>query len=254
MTLDPWEEPGTVALAGDWHMNATYARTAIRYAHERGAEVVLHLGDFGYLFAPDFVDAVEGELAEYGMRLLFVDGNHEDHYWLREQPIDGSGLRPLSEHIWHLPRGTRWEWCGLRFVALGGAHSVDRQRRTPGVSWWAGETITWMEATRVAGAGPADIMLCHDCPAGVDIPGLQSGLFPAAEIEAAEQHRGQLRAVVDVVNPRWLWHGHYHVRYEADLALLGGTCKVTGLSLDGGPLDENIQIVNLVDLFAELPE
>jgi hypothetical protein len=88
--------------------------------------VILQLGDFGYTLDAAFMRRVERTLARTGLHLVFVDGNHEAFTYLYRYPIGGNGLRTLTPHIHQLPRGFRWTWAGVRFLALGGAYSVDR--------------------------------------------------------------------------------------------------------------------------------
>ncbi len=42
---DPLVPPQRVAFAGDWHVNGGWAERAIAHAKDRGADVIVHLGD-----------------------------------------------------------------------------------------------------------------------------------------------------------------------------------------------------------------
>lgn len=250
MTIDPLAEPARIAFAGDWHAQTPWAVHAIEHAAQRGADVVVHLGDFGYRFRPAYLRALNAMCAGHKLPLLFVEGNHEDHRWLARRPVGEDGLRHLTGWIWHVPRGFRWTWGGVRFLGLGGAHSVDGMwRRQIGELWQREETVTVEQAEQVAAGGPADVMVMHDCPAGVDIPGLlPPGTFPEIEIMRADEHRTLLRGVVDQVQPRAIWHGHYHSRYTATPDLGYGPVQVTGLDCDGTTLAANVEVVDLADL------
>ena len=84
-----------------------------RIARESAAEIVVHLGDFGYWrMDPSTIKFISGQsrlLAAHDMTLVFVDGNHEDHDRLDALCIDSEvGLRKVTNRIWHLPRGFRW--------------------------------------------------------------------------------------------------------------------------------------------------
>ncbi|HWB35685.1 MAG TPA: metallophosphoesterase [Rugosimonospora sp.] len=248
---DPLAPPLRIAFAGDWHANAWYAQRAIRHAVERGADVILHLGDYGYDFPPGYLEAQEKILAETDTPLIFVDGNHEDHPKLAKWPIRPNGLRQLRNHIWHTPRGFRWEWEGVRFLACGGAYSVDRRWRVPGVSWWREEEIT-DDDVAACGTEPVDVLLAHDCPAGVVIPGIDerdpaTAPFPWVELVRAGEHRQRLQRIVDAVRPRWIWHGHYHRKYQQQVEWGYGPVTVTGLDCDDRPLDSNMHCVDLLD-------
>lgn len=255
-TVDPLATPARIAFAGDWHANTAWAVAAVEHATERGAEVIVHLGDFGYDFRAEFVGGVDRALRKAGVPLLFVDGNHEDFPTLLRYPVHGNGLRRLTDHLWHLPRGLRWQWSGVRLMALGGAHSVDRLWRTAGVSWWREETITAGEAARATAGGPVDVLVCHDCPAGVDIPGLAESahLWPPEELALADEHRTLLRSVVDAVRPSEIWHGHYHRRYRAAADLGHGPVLVQGLDCDGTNIEDNVVLVDLAELPPGPPE
>lgn len=258
--VDPLAEPARIAVAGDWHANTGWAYDACRWAIHEGADAIVHLGDFGYYFQPQYLHMLDQALSYAGVPLLFVDGNHEDHRWLARQPLDERGLRRLSDWVWHLPRGFRWTWAGLRFLALGGAHSVDSiWRRREGHLWQREERITVDDVVRAADGGPADVLVAHDCPAGVPIPGIDvdrvdAPQWPQIELLRAEEHRGILRGVVEAVQPRAIWHGHYHVAYEAYADFGYGPVLTVGLDCDGTSMAENMRIVGLADLAQQIKQ
>lgn len=220
-------EPSTIALAGDWHANTPYAVASIAHARAGGAQAIVHLGDFGYRFEPEFLAALDDALGD--VPLYFIDGNHERFPWLLAQPIDGRGVRPLSRRIAHLPRGFRWSWSGRSWLALGGAHSVDRLFRAPGEAWWPHEPLSTDDVRRAIAPGPTDVLVCHDAPAGIPVPHTYAnGTFPAADEAAGEAHRDLVRAVVDRTWPRLIAHGHFHQHYRSTL----GAATVLGLAHD----------------------
>src|SRR5688572_15879498 len=92
---DPLATPSRVAFAGDWHANTRWGVAAIQHAAELGAEVIVQLGDFGYGFRAAFVDGLDRALARTGLRLFFVDGNHEEFPVLLRYPLRADGLRQL---------------------------------------------------------------------------------------------------------------------------------------------------------------
>lgn len=257
MSLYPLAVPKRICFAGDWHADLTDARNALERAELQAADVIIHTGDFGYKFEPKFVRGVNDELIARKLQLLFVEGNHEDHPWLLKQPIGGSGLRQIHTNIWHIPRGYRWNWDGVRFVGLGGAHSVDGMwRRQRGWMWHKEETITPAQAAAVMEGGTADVLVSHDCPAGVPIPGLTPEDFPVVEILRAEEHRELLGKVASAVKPRFIFHGHYHVAYETVADIGYGPVVVKGLDRGSASLNGNLHFVNLdqLKLVKELPK
>jgi hypothetical protein len=242
--------PRRIAIAGDWHADTAYGVAAIEHAAKRDATVLLHLGDFGYNFTDDYLDSLGDVLCRCGIVLGFVDGNHENFDRLLDWPVGADGLRYLRDHIVHLPRGFRWQWGQTRCLALGGAYSIDRFLRIPGRSWWAQESLTSWQARDAASGGPADVMFCHDCPAGITVPGAARDRFgfPAKELRRSELYRVRLRSVVDAVRPGRLWHGHFHHRYQSVLCGDGYRTVVDGLGKNGDPIDNNMVVVNLPEL------
>jgi predicted phosphodiesterase len=250
--IDLLDEPQRIAFIGDVHMNTDWTVRAIRHAANRGADVIVQLGDYGYTFDASFVRSVEEALAVANLPLLFVDGNHEDFDLLLRQPVGAGCVRHLSAHVAHLPRGFRWEWGAVHFLAMGGAHSVDRPYRTPGVSWWPEEAITDEQVREAAEAGTTDVLISHDCPAGVVIPGIDDRTgpppFPPLEILRSNEHRQVLRGLVDAVQPSAIWHGHYHVQHQTIADFGYGAVVVNGLDCDGTQLGRNVAVVDVADL------
>lgn len=254
----PLPDPGRIILSGDWHGNGQAARNAFIAAYELEAPLILQLGDFGMWPGPlgqSYLDELAAYIKASGIAVAWIDGNHEDFPQLYQIPVDPvTGLRPVREGLWHLPRGSRWTWHGLEFLALGGATSLDKGQRRAGKSWWPEEEITDQDITLATLPGHADVMLTHDCPTGVDIPGIyhrsykESRYWPLAELERAWDHRDRLAKVVQEVTPRHIWHGHFHVRYQQEAQLhSSGTTLVQGLASDGeGPL-ANLALATLTD-------
>jgi hypothetical protein len=246
----PLAEPERVAFAGCWHGNTNYAKKAIRHAADQGATAIVHTGDLGYWVRSAAMEALSVTLYQHGLRMLWVDGDHDDHPGLAHLAPDGHGLHPVADQIWHLPRGYRWTWASLRFLAMGGARSIDRRFRTPGQDWWPQEAITTTQALAAISQGPADVMVTHDCPSGVTPAGLVSPL-PAAwipEEPSADAHRTLLGSVVDEVGPAWLIHGHYHARYTTHRSGPARICRVEGLSREGDSLTNNLVVLDLAEM------
>lgn len=243
------ESPDRVLLAGDWHSNTPRAVDLVRIASAKGCDVAVQLGDFGF-WVPDrrttrHLDRINEACVENEVIVLWVDGNHEDHATLNSIPVSPEGFRRIRSHIIHLPRGFRWKWGGDTWLALGGAHSVDTFMRKEGVSVWQEEHISEDDALRAIEGGPVDVMITHDCPDNVDIPGL-TAQFPDHELYRADVHRQTLGRVVDTVQPYVLFHGHYHVSYTARRPRPGGgDTLVRGVADDMSPLRDNYTVIEL---------
>ena len=122
--------PRRVCFAGDWHGNATFAAGRVMSAAAHGAEVLVQVGDFGFWHGPGggaYVQALEKVASRSRLPILWIDGNHEAHTLLSDlEQVEGLGK--VSEHIWHLPRGLRWQWGG---AALGSTQRSDECGQGP---------------------------------------------------------------------------------------------------------------------------
>lgn len=232
-----------VGVAGDWHGNTAWAVSVIQQLSEQLGEpkLILHTGDFGIWpgeAGQQYQDEVVAALKRHGCLLRFVDGNHEDFTQLERWRLPASSALVARPALAWLPRGTRWEWYGRRWLALGGAVSVDKSIRREGVSWWPEESITFRQADEVAAAGPVEVMVCHDAPMGVPISFMRPPSFWAdADLARAQRHRELLADVVMKVRPAWLIHGHYHQGAPGwrDAKVQGHHLKAASLDMDGRP-------------------
>jgi hypothetical protein len=256
-------QPKKLMLAGDWHGNLPWAFKAINFAKANGADAILHVGDFGWWKAGEktwqFLAEVNNEVKAAGITLYWVDGNHEDHsFW---HTFNRPGAAPMATkaypHIVHLPRGYRWNWWGDTWMALGGAHSVDRSFAIEGESWWPGE---WLDDDQLEYAmrnGKVDIIVAHDAPTNVDIPGITPGKdiwlrfgdgkprrVPDVDLLKAEEHRARIQLVCDAVKPVEFYHGHYHRDYNALCRVEGGGyVNVRGLDKDETTMAKNTYFI-----------
>lgn len=230
-----------IAFMGDTHGNLPYTHKALRYAARNDADLVVSVGDFGY-WDDNYAKNVGEEAGRLELQVFFVDGNHENHEVLNSLPVREDGFRVLHDNVAHIPRGTVWTWDGVRFLGLGGAHSVDRLRRREGFDWFAEETITYGQAFEASQFRDIDVMVTHDAPDRVEIPGIAGNPygFPPVEIALSEKHREMLGYVVDSVKPKMLVHGHYHVNYTD----MRDETIIYGLDCDRKPLGDNVMIVD----------
>jgi Icc-related predicted phosphoesterase len=239
MSTFPIAAPNKILFAGDWHGDAWAVAQMLEYAREQEVDVIIQLGDFGLWpgeSGASYLKKVKTLALRFKIPILWIDGNHEDFPQLTRKALDPlSGLRKYSEYLYHLPRNYRWEWDGVIFHALGGATSLDRLNRVEGIDWWSGEAITAEEAKVAQSLGGCDVLLLHDCPEGVKIPGIDrlSSLryWPESTLREAWAHREQLASICSKLEPKMIFHGHFHYKYYTE-AVLGSSyaTRVNGLA------------------------
>lgn len=220
-----------VIIAGDWHSNVNWAmnvipRTAAAAPHAR---TLLQLGDFNIgegRYAKAFINMVDSLCRGQNIeRLLITPGNH-DHWGRLSKTKKFQQGRParLSDRIWVLPRGYRFNIGARTFLSFGGAASLDRHDRTENRDWWPSEMTSKAEVDAVGAVGPADIMLTHEAIDGATsaTDGIAAGKnpfgWPADRLEASAESRKLTTALWNQVHPRVLFHGHLHQRGTGILA------------------------------------
>lgn len=259
--------PKRIMLAGDSHHDPVHMRWVIDEAHRTGCEAIVSVGDFGYWprysYGIDFLRRTTDRLAKRGIDLYFVDGNHEDFEELLDPAHPQAGpFRLVGQParadgrggIWHIPRGARWDWQGVRFLGLGGAFSVDKDARTQGVDWFPQETITMGEVWRILEQpGEADILVAHDCPHGVMF---LNQLAKQRHPESAANTRAVLQ-VATAVKPVMVVHGHYHTPHRTEHHDPVNDLHATVIGLDlNNQLNPaaSVMTLDLVEYARELPE
>lgn len=254
-------QPSKVMIAGDFHGNGAWAQRAIWQAQKNNCDAIVHAGDFGWWTPIDdthrYLRFVERNLKEAGLHLYWVDGNHEDHSRLNHLGVEPRELNPdnvfdygvdVWERIHYLPRGFRWTWHDKTWMALGGAHSVDRRYRKEYLSWWREEELNLQQLEYASREGKVDVIIAHDAPDKVLIPGVHASekldekqsMWPPEDIYASNVHRRNIGEVVDAVKADRYYHGHFHVRYDAlREGREGWKTQVTGLDCDGAHGEDN---------------
>lgn len=241
-----------VSFFGDWHGNLPFAVSAIEASITRaGSELLVHVGDFGFWRPgheecdhPTYLPTLEKLLSEYEVPLLWIDGNHEDHKWLAEFPVGSDGLRQISKHVIHIPRGAAFTVRGKKFVGLGGALSVDRKLRREGETYFQEELITVEDLEKAKAHGKASVLITHEAPEAPWLSGPGFGAF--TEIVAKEQ-RDFVMEARRALSPQLLVHGHHHRPYKSQI----GRTIVVGLGCDRWPLELGILDANVAHVYTE---
>lgn len=232
-----------ILLAGDTHTDVKQIEYLFDIAIGWNCQLIFQLGDFGYWPRdPEgkmFIERVS-ELAEREqIPFYFIDGNHEDHPELRKAGESPDSFWEVYPGLHYAPRGHRWEWRGKRFMSLGGAYSIDKNRLKAGVSWFPQEEIDAEEMYWATRPGEVDILLAHDMPDGIDwkMHRIRQGWdmdFMNAKYPDAVRHQKKVLEIANTVQPDLFIHGHMHLRYSDKLMLASGKMmRVEGINCNG---------------------
>lgn len=219
-----------ILMAGDTHGNLGHAQYLVRTAKKEGCDRVFVLGDFGAW--EHMQDGVKffNTLSTYcnvnNIRMYFLDGNHDKTSLLLEKYSDDRddegfmNVRPYIRYAW---RGHRWTWDEVKFIALGGAYSVDKDWRLeeerrhpkyggPGSLWFPEEEMSDADMDTILENGePVDVILAHDKPRGSN-PGWNRKDFPECL-----PNQDRLQRAVEALDPQFFLHGHLHYWYTQEM-------------------------------------
>ena len=184
---------------------------------------LLICGDFGFVWTGDERDKKELDwLEELPVTVVFIDGNHENFDLLESYPVSeyhGGKVHQIRSNIYHLMRGQFYELNGYTVFTFGGAFSIDRMLRTPGVSWWAHELPTpedYAEARKNLEAHDwrCDLIVTHSAPFS-----LHHVMFPVFPGDDLSRFLEELKEKMDY--DHW-YFGHFHEEKEfgAKISLL----------------------------------
>ena len=185
-------------------------------------DYIIVLGDMGLFWRYDKKDAnvfIKDFEARYNFNLYFIDGNHENFVLLNRLEEDENYMGNVSKHIKWLKRGRTYNIDGKKILAIGGADSVDKNLRTPDLSWWIQEQITNEDVSKVE-ATHYDYVLSHCCPTSIFNMNkvylcTRGNIVDDTNIEF-HQSENKLEQILNFIEFDKLYFGHYHVDLHID--------------------------------------
>ena len=142
----------SVFITGDVH--GTLERFSNKNFKRHGIEpkpndIFIVCGDFGIPWGlPRYTKEEQHWIKWFGEKpyqIAFCDGNHENFDLLNSLPskIWNSGeVHIISHNIFHMKRGEVFNIEGNTYFVFGGAESIDKEFREPGITWWKEEIPT----------------------------------------------------------------------------------------------------------------
>jgi hypothetical protein len=225
-----------ILFSGDFHANSQSELSSITkktLLKQFGAKVYntinyhVILGDGGFLWPKNQrTDAYNYKVLAYRpFPVLCVIGNHEPILGRTDIPEADIGLGEtvyqISPLVSYLKRGKIYTIDGFKFLVLGGALSVDRAYRIPGISWWANEYWSEQEKDEIFRLlekdNSFDFVLSHTGPERVN-----TAVFSHL-MSNSEKYSDQVALLNDHIDAkitcRQWWCGHWHMdKYYYDEA------------------------------------
>jgi len=192
-----------IMIVGDIHGEFGTLNTLI---NRKSPDLVIACGDFGYW--PKFKEyTLEDIKLQNTKRLLWCDGNHEDHWALKDRKSD-----EIVPGVFYMPRGSTYTLPDGRVIMfMGGAHSIDKNMRSVGFDWFPEEIITQKDMRNLPNMY-IDIFITHTCPYE-----LVSTLLPRYDGRDYEPSNKALSSLWELYKPDLWYFGHWHTYKEGVL-------------------------------------
>lgn len=129
----------------------------------------------------------------------FVCGNHDNFKVLNP---DGKELQRVAKNLFYIPRG----FVSGKVLFIGGADSIDADRRIPGWDWFPEESISQQQFYRIIEIDkPIEVIVSHDAPLEY--------LYKIRKLRNIHKKPSQLsmQQIFYHFKPKLWIHGHYHV-------------------------------------------
>lgn len=230
-----------VLIVGDVHGQHGELAKALRQAQaDYRIEAAIQVGDFG--FQRNLLGAGRATRVRYSVPLHAIDGNHEDHAWLRRALLTGAASRWAHElNLIYQPRPSVAKLGASKAGFLGGALHVDRPQKH---NWLIGFPNYILQRQREQAVAlfnreRPELIVTHSCPAGIGIglkssaemtPGVAehisaAGFDPGPAGDCGEVELSRLWGELAYKPRAWVF-GHFHRAHEA---MISGT-RFVGVS------------------------
>jgi len=168
-----------VLIVGDVHGRHDLLAEALHQAWtDFRIAAAIQVGDFG--FYEELLDRARDARLRFVVPVHVIDGNHEDHAWLRRALLAGAAQvwrRELNLVFQPRPSVAQLGSCKVGF--LGGALHVDRPQRHNWLSGWPNYILRRQreQAAALFNKHHPDLIITHSCPSRIGI-----GLCSATEL------------------------------------------------------------------------
>lgn len=207
-------------LKGDIHGNLFEIIDFINRFNLGKNDNIIILGDCGIAWRKDKKDLTQNiklwNECGNGVKLYFIDGNHENFNILNSFPIENN-MGKIADNIYHLRRGQVYEFENKKILVCGGADSIDKYRRIENFTWWKEEAIS-QETIDDIPAGHYDYVLTHCCPRSV----FEKNRIYLSTLQFLDENKinhnseDMLEQLKNKITFDHWFFGHYHINCNLD--------------------------------------
>jgi len=192
-----------VIVGGDIHGKFGYLNKLInKYKHK--LDLAIFCGDFGYW--PNIYKDHKN-IKTHGIPVLWCDGNHEDHWALRDLKDN-----EIAENVFYMRRGSTYELeDGRTIMFMGGAFSIDWDMRILGRDWFPEEVITQTDLMDLPDT-KVDIFITHTCP--LELVPVMVDYYVGKDREPSNEALSELWKIY---KPSLWFFGHWHYYKEGNM-------------------------------------
>ena len=209
---------GKVIVVGDIHGDFGALNMLI---NKKSPDVVVQCGDNAYFWSDDYNG--KGKIKPGNCKVFLVPGNHENWDEI-EAKVGRRGREPveIDKNVFFCPIGSTLKINSFKCMFIGGADSIDKGRRTIGLSWWPQEVLNQCDLDFcVQHNEKIDMVFSHTCPFDFQI-------FERLQIydKANDSTMQVLNAIFNDLKPERWYFGHWHDFVQGQVA----GCKFWGLN------------------------
>jgi predicted phosphodiesterase len=191
-----------IIIVGDLHNEFSRLNELINH---KKPELVICCGDFGFWPNVSWAAPLD-TIKTQDCKVLWCDGNHENHWALRDRTTD-----ELAPNVIYMPRGSTYTLPDGRVIMfMGGGDSIDKDLRKVGVDWFPEEVIQQKDMYNLPDI-KVDIFITHTCP--VELVN-ELRRFYEKEKEPSNWALSELRKKY---KPSLWFFGHWHMYREGKL-------------------------------------
>jgi len=185
-------------IVGDVHGRFGDLNTLI---NKQKPDMIICCGDFGYW--PGVKGLSFDDIKPQDTKILWCDGNHENHWALKERESD-----EIVPNVVYMPRGSTYTLDdGRTILFMGGADSIDKGMRTLGKDWFPEEVIRDRDLENLPDT-KIDIVVSHTCPYEL------TNSICKSDFKHVEPSNYALSNIWVKYHPELWYFGHWHFYKE----------------------------------------